>query len=262
MNPLRTQNNIQGASDMGALPDMLPGYQPVVDEAARQIFRQAWGVELPTDPGMRAIDMISAAGQGSLKTLYILGEDILNTSPEGAHVRRSLEAAEFIVLQEIMSSETSRYADVLLPGVSFAEKTGTFTSSERRIQMIHEAIQPVGQARPDWQIITELARRILTNGKRRPEQAAYADWDYAGTAEIMLEIAALTPIYAGLTHQRVASGERVQWPVDISDGAGTPLLHTGLFSAGRVQWLPAEQIPIDLQAEQPPVLALVYCFSG
>lgn len=227
VNPLRSQNNIQGACDLGALPDMLPGYQPVSDMASRGAFEQAWGTALPGEPGLKAAEILAAAGDGRIKALYISGEDILNTSPEAAKVRRSLDNCEFVILQEIMPSETTRFADLVLPGVSFAEKTGTFTSSERRIQMVQQAISPVGQARPDWQIIDDLAQRLIKNGKSF-EKAAHGGWGYASTEQVMREIAALTPIYAGVSHVRLAQGARVQWPVG-ADGEGTARLEVGRF---------------------------------
>jgi predicted molibdopterin-dependent oxidoreductase YjgC len=237
VNPLRPQNNSQGASDMGAMPGYLPGYQPLSDEAARRKFEQAWGVELPAWHGLTAAEMVEAAGGGRLQALYVVGEELLNTSPEAAGVRRSLEACPFLVVQEIESSDTARYADVLLPGVSFAEKSGVFTSSERRIQRVQQALQPIGGARPDWQIIAELARRLLSGGERRPTPAPHAGWEYAGTAQVLDEIAALTPIYAGLSQARLASGEPVYWPV----GAESLLLPVGYFSEGRARWLVGEE---------------------
>ena len=152
--PLRLQNNSQGASDMGAHPAYLPGYLKIADDSARSTFEQAWGVAPPPEGGLNARQILEAVGQEEIQALYILGEEILNTTPAGAAVRRSLERCSFIVLQEIQSSETDRYADVILPGASFAEKSGTFTSAERRIQLVRQAIEPVGQARPDWQIIS------------------------------------------------------------------------------------------------------------
>ena len=249
LTPLRSQNNLQGAGDLGSLPEALPGYQMVADKAAREKFEGAWGVALPDKPGLAAADMIAAAGQGRLKAMYILGEDLLSTSPDAVGVRRSLEACDFIVLQEITASDTTRYADVLLPGVSFAEKSGTFTSSERRIQMVNQAIQPIGDSRPDWQIIADLARRILSEGDRPSVQAAFAGWDYSDTAQIMQEVAALTPIYAGVSHDRVAQGERLQWPVGSADHPGSPHLSAGYFSAGQVRWSPVEQIAVEEQLQ-------------
>lgn len=240
VNPLRSQNNTQGACDMGTLPGTLPGYQKVTDKAARQKFEQAWGVDLPSRPGLRAPEILAAARQGNIKALYIVGEDILNTSPEAIQVRKSLETCDFVVLQEIQSSETTRYADVLLPGVSFAEKSGTFTSAERRIQMVRQAIGPTGQARPDWQIVSDLAHLILAGNGRHVQDAPRSDWEYDSTAQIMDEIAALAPIYAGVTHDRVAQSMGLQWPVESAEDAGTSLLATGKFSGGQVRWAPVE----------------------
>lgn len=175
---------------------------------------------------MNASEMVK-----NVRALYIVGEDILNTSPEAAHIRKNLEACEFVVLQEMAFSETTRYADVILPNVSFAEKTGTFTNTERRVQMVHQAIEPIGEARPDWQIIADLATHILGGA---------AGWDYASTAQIMDEIAALTPIYAGISHDRLQRGERLQWPVESKAHHGTPILPLGLF--GEVSWRVAEKI--------------------
>ena len=223
LNPLRAQNNTQGASDMGCIPDYLPGYQPVSDTNARGKFEQAWGCTIRAEAGMKASEMV-----GNVRALYIVGEDILNTSPEAADIRKNLETCEFVVLQEMTFSETTRYADVLLPNVSFAEKTGTFTSTERRVQMVYQAIEPFGEARPDWEIITELGSRLGPG------------WNYANTAQIMDEIAVLTPIYAGITHDRLSRGERLQWPVKSGEHPGTSILPLGLFSDGEVHWSVAE----------------------
>ncbi len=149
-----------------------------------------------------------------MRAMYLVGEDIVNTSKEGAQVRRSLEALDFLVLQEIAQSETTRYADILLPGVSFAEKSGTFTSTERRIQLVRQAIQPLGEARPDWQIIAELAKRVLAESKPLAAKAAYSGWEYESAEQIMQEIAALVPIYSAAAYDALARGKRVQWPAE------------------------------------------------
>lgn len=219
VNPLRAQNNTQGSSDMGCSPEFLPGYQPLSQRNVRAKFERAWGRTIPILAGMNASAMI-----GNVRGLYIVGEDILNTSPQAAQIRGHLERCEFVVLQEMAFSETTRYADVILPNVSFAEKTGTFTNTERRVQLVHQAIEPVGQARPDWQIISEVGRRLGPG------------WDYASTAEVMAEIAALTPIYGGITHERLEHGERLQWPVESTEHGGTPILPLGLLSGGEVHW--------------------------
>ena len=222
VNPLRAQNNSQGASDMGCAPGFLPGYQPVSDANARGRFEAAWGSPIRAEAGMNALRIIQAAGEGRVRALYIVGEDILTASPEAAEFRADLEVCEFVVLQEMAASETTRYADVILPDVSFAEKTGTFTSAERRLQMVRQAIEPLGEARPDWQILAELGGRLASG------------WDYATPAQIMDEIAALTPIYAGVSHDRLQRGERLQWPVESKAHNGAPILPIGSF--GEVSW--------------------------
>jgi predicted molibdopterin-dependent oxidoreductase YjgC len=243
VNPLRSQNNIQGACDMGCLPDMLPGYQPVSSAAVQAKFEQAWGVALPTFSGYKASEILDNAGEGRIKALYILGEELISSSPEGARVRRSLESCDFVVLQASLASETTRYADVLLPGVTFAEKTGTFTSSERRIQMVRQAIQPVGDARPDWQIIADLANRMIQISHQRPAAAEFAGWQYTGTDQIMEEIAALTPIYASVSHARLAGGDCLFWPADEAVQSGSSFLKAGSFSGDVVRWTLAGPVP-------------------
>ncbi len=243
VNPLRGQNNVQGACDMGALPDYYPGYQKVASEEARRKFEAAWGVPLPEKIGLTVTEMIPAAGEGRIRALYILGEDPVMSDPDSNHVRHCLERCDFVVLQEIFPSETSPYADILLPGVSFAEKTGTFTNTERRIQMVRRAIPSLGEAREDWRIIIEVARRLLALSPRRPEGGPYASWDYRDTAQVMAEITALTPIYAGVSHERLERGERLQWPVRDVSHPGTPILHVGQFTRGRGLFTPIEHIP-------------------
>ena len=243
VNPLRGQNNVQGACDMGGLPNVYSGYQAVTLEAARKKFETAWGVPLSDKVGMTVTKMIPEAAEGKIKALYIMGEDPIMSDPDTAHIRHCLEECEFIALQEIFPSETAQYADVLLPGVSFAEKTGTFSNTERRVQMVRQAIQPVGDARPDWQITAELAKRILSSGERQPIGGAHAGWDYADTSQIMVEIAALTPSYAGISHERLERGDQLQWPVKDLQHPGTPILHIGQFARGAGKFTPIEHIP-------------------
>jgi predicted molibdopterin-dependent oxidoreductase YjgC len=204
---LRALNNTQGAIDMGCTPYFLTGYQPVSNVNARSKFQQAWGRAIQEETGMNASSMIA-----NVRALYIVGEDILNTSSEAASFRENLEACEFVVVQEMAHSETTRYADVILPGVSFAEKTGTFTNTERRVQMVHQAIEPIDDSHPDWQIIADLGNRLGSG------------WAYMNTAQIMDEINTLTPIYAGISYERLQHGERLQWPVESETHEGTPIL--------------------------------------
>ncbi len=248
VNPLRGQNNVQGACDMGGLPNVYPGYQAVTLEAARQKFENAWGIPLSEKIGMTVTEMIPAAGDGSIRALYILGEDPVMSDPDSNHIRHCLESCDFIVLQEIFPSETAVFADVLLPGASFAEKTGTFTNTERRIQMVRSAIDPLGDARFDWQITSDLAKRILGSSSRKVGNGTHASWDFTDTSEIMDEIAALTPSYAGISQARLERGERLQWPVKGPDHPGTPILHVGQFARGRGKFMPIDHVP---PAEMP-----------
>jgi formate dehydrogenase major subunit/formate dehydrogenase alpha subunit len=255
VNPLRGQNNVQGACDMGGLPNVFPGYQAVPVEEVRKKFEAAWGVPLSAKVGMTVTEMLPAAGEGKIKALYILGEDPVMSDPDSNHIRHCLETCDFIVLQEIFPSETAAYADVLLPGVSFAEKTGTFTNTERRVQMVNQAIPPLGEARPDWLITTELARRMLAQGARQAAPAPQAEWLYRNTSEIMAEVAALTPSYAGVSHERLLRGERLQWPVRDLSHPGTPILHTTQFARGKGKFMPIEHIPpAELPDDQYPLL--------
>src|SRR5574341_1634169 len=187
--------------------------------------------------------------EGKIHALYILGEDPVMSDPDTHHIRKCLEAIDFLILQEIFPSETSQYADVLLPGVSFAEKTGTFTNTERRVQMVCKAIQPLGDSRPDWWITSEIAKRILAGTPSRvQDNAPYSAWDYRDTSEIMSEINALTPSYAGITQARLEAGERLQWPCPTPDHPGTPILHTKQFTRGKGKFAPIDHIP---PAEEP-----------
>ena len=243
VNPLRGQNNVQGACDMGGLPNVYPGYQAVPLDAARVKFEQAWGVPLSPTVGMTVTEMIPAIPEGKIRALYILGEDPVMSDPDSNHIRHCLANCEFIVLQEIFPSESAVFADVLLPGVSFAEKTGTFTNTERRVQMVHQAIAPIGQARPDWWITAELAKRVILAGSRKPFESEFSGWEYSSSEEIMTEINALTPSYAGITHARLNNGERLQWPVKDLNHGGTPILHIGQFARGKGRFAAIDHIP-------------------
>lgn len=248
VNPLRGQNSVQGACDLGGLPNYYSGYQLVTNEDARKKFESAWGVPLPNQIGAMATEMMPGMLEGKIKGLYILGEDPVISEPNSNHICECLEACEFVLLQEIFPSETLPYADVLLPGACFAEKTGTNTNTERRVQMVRKAVEPPGEAREDWHIISDLARRVLSEGKRVAGKGAYSSWDYKNTAEIMDEVAALTPSYAGISHARLEGGERLQWPVKDAAHPGTPILHVGQFARGLGKFMPVEHVP---PAEMP-----------
>jgi formate dehydrogenase alpha subunit len=267
VNPLRGQNNVQGACDMGALPNVFSGYQPVSDAAARQKFAAAWALAAEDGmgktqgepcwsdrPGLTVTEMVEAAGAGRIRALYILGEDPALTEPDVNHVRQCLARSPFIVLQEIFPSATSEFADVLLPGVSFAEKSGSFTNTERRVQPVRQAIAPLGESRADWSIIADLARRTLAALGRQPS-GPHAAWNYRSPAEILDEVAALTPSYGGVKHDRLVRGERLQWPVWNEQHPGTPILHVGGFVRGRGKFHVVEHLaPSELPDKHYPLL--------
>jgi formate dehydrogenase alpha subunit len=254
-NALRGQNSVQGACDMGALFNVFPGYQSVTDTAVLAKFDAAWALDPPASrpggtpslglsnkPGLTLTEMVDALGAGTLRALYVLGENLAMTNPDVNYTCRCLAAGEFLVLQEIFPSETSRFADVLLPGASFAEKAGTFTNTERRVQLIRPAVPSPGEARQDWWVVAELARRVLTVEGRAPV-GPHAGWDYGNPARIMEEIAALTPTHAGISHARLERGDRLQWPVLGPDHPGTPILHIGRFTRGRGKFHALDQFP-------------------
>lgn len=256
VNPLRGQNNVQGACDMGGLPNVYPAYQPVTSPEAREKFEQAWGATSTTVTGLTVTELVPGILEGKTRALYVLGEDPVMSDPDTKHIRRCFEAIDFLVLQEIFPSETSAYADVLLPGVSFAEKTGTFTNTERRVQMVRQAIPTQGEAKPDWWIILQIAKRLLDlDPERVRSEAPFSNWEYANTSDIMREINALTPSYGGITHARLESGERLQWPCPTADHPGTPILHTKQFTRGKGKFMPIDHIPpAESPDEQFPML--------
>ena len=217
VNPLRGQNNVQGACDMGALPNVFPGYQAVNNDEIRQKFEKAWGVELPSQAGLTVVAAMDSAAKGKVKAMYIMGENPMLSEPDINHAEKALKRLEFLVVQDIFLTETAKLADVVLPAVSFAEKDGTFTSTERRVQQIRKAIEPVGESKPDWKIIAELSSHL---GYRM---------DYSSPSEIMDEIAKLTPSYGGISHSRLGS-RGLCWPCPSPDHPGTPYLHKEKFA--------------------------------
>ncbi len=247
VNPLRGQNNVQGACDMGCLPNYYPAYQRIADEAARIKFVEAWGSAASTTNGLTIVEMLNAAEAGKVKAMFILGENPMMTDPDINHVRKCLESLDFLVVQEIFMSETAELADVVLPGVSFAEKDGTFTNTERRVQRVRKAIEPIGEARPDWEIIRDLAKRVEAHLGIGRSAARFAGWDYTHPREVMAEINALAPSYGGVTYERIEK-TGLQWPCPTIDHPGTPILHIGKFPRGLgkfhpVEWEPAREVP-------------------
>lgn len=242
VNPLRGQNNVQGACDVGALPDVFPGYQKVTNDEIRAKFEKAWGRPLSGKVGLTVTEMIPAAAAGKLKGLYIMGENPMLSDPDVNHVEAGLRNLEFLVVQDIFLTETARLADVVLPGVSFAEKSGTFTNTERRVQLVQQAIEPLGEARPDWQILIDLAERF---GLR---------WPTRNPAAVMDEIASLSPIYGGISHRRLGR-KGLQWPCPSADHPGTPYLHKDRFSRGKGLFHPVEyRRPHELPDDEYPFI--------
>ena len=230
VNPLRGQNNVQGACDMGGLPNVFTGYQRVDDEGVRAKFEKAWGKTLSPRPGLTLMEMMQAIGEGRIKALFILGENPLLTDPDAAKVRRELAHLDLLVVQDIFLTETAELAHVVLPGVSFAEKDGTFTNTERRVQRVRAAIKPVGNSRPDWQILCDLASRL-----------GYP-MSYGSPGEIMDEIASLTPSYGGIRYGRL-EGRGLQWPCPSADHPGTAYLHKGQFTRGKGKFHVTPYVP-------------------
>jgi len=217
--PLRGQNNVQGACDMGALPNVFPGYQKVDNPDVRLKFEAAWGTPLCDKPGMPVTLMVDAACQGKIKAMYVVGENPMMSEPSLTHAKMAMEQLEFMVVQDIFPTETAVMADVILPAAAFAEKNGTFTNTERRVQKLKKAVEPPGEAKPDWQIISALADKM-----GHP-------FNYGSSDDILEEIAALTPIYGGIHHDRL-DGYGLQWPCIDRDDPGTPMLHVGKFTRG------------------------------
>ncbi len=235
VNPLRGQNNVQGACDLGALPNVYPGYQSVEDSQIQAKFESAWGQKLSNRKGLTVVEMMHAIEEEKIKALYIMGENPALSDPNLNRTRKALEKVDFLVVQDIFLSETAEYADVVLPSVCFAEKDGTFTNTERRVQRVRKAVAPPGQARSDWEIICEVATRM-----GYPMAYGHAD-------KIMDEIATVTPIYGGISFERIDS-VGLQWPCLDKDHPGTRFLHEATFKRGKgkfhaVEYKAANELP-------------------
>ncbi|MDP6634199.1 MAG: formate dehydrogenase subunit alpha [Phycisphaerae bacterium] len=242
VNPLRGQNNVQGACDLGALPNVYPGYQKVDVPEVQKKFQAAWGAELSPTPGLTVVEMMNAGAAGDLKALYLMGENPMLSDPDQNHVREALEKIDFVVVQDIFLTETAELADVVLPAAGFAEKVGTFTNTERRVQLLHKAIEAPGEARLDWEIVCDLASRM-------GYEMSYAD---AGAIED--EIASVSPIYGGIVYPRLADGP-LQWPCPDAKHPGTPYLHKDKFSRGLGKFHPVEFVEArELPDDEFPIL--------
>ena len=232
VNPLRGQNNVQGACDMGSFPHELSGYRHVSDPVARAMFEAEWGVPIDPEPGLRIPNMLDAATDGLFKGLYIQGEDIVQSDPDTRHVVAGLEAMECVIVQDIFLNETANYAHVFLPGSTFLEKSGTFTNAERRIQPVRKVMEPLN-GYEDWQVTQELAR------------AMGLDWNYTHASEIMDEIARLTPTFAGVSFARLDQEGSLQWPVNEAFPDGAPIMHVDGFVRGKGKFIVTEYVPTD-----------------
>jgi formate dehydrogenase major subunit len=237
VNPLRGQNNVQGACDLGALPNVYTGYQRVTDEEARKKFEKAWGVkELPSEVGLTVVELVDAAAKGEVKALYIMGENPMVSDPDLRHVEEGLKNLDFLVVQDIFLTETAQLADVVLPAACFAEKDGTFTNTERRVQRVRKGVEPPGEARADWEIIADLATRM-----------GY-EMNYRSVEEIFGEFMQLTPSYAGISYKRLDKEGGLQWPCPTPKHPGTPYLHKDKFVRGKglfhaVEFIPPAELP-------------------
>lgn len=236
VNPLRGQNNVQGACDMAALPDYLPGYQSPQNGDVRERFREVWGVEPPMETGLTLTEMVNHCGE-RIKTIFVMGENPMLSDPDLNHAEEQLRSLDFLSVSDIFMSETAELADVVLPACSFAEKDGTYTATDRRVQRVRKAVEPIGDSKPDWWIIQELSRRM-----------GY-DMSYGSPSEIMDEVALVAPIYGGVSFSRLES-EDLRWPCRDAGHPGTRILHQGRFSRGRgvfhaVEYRPPAEEPDD-----------------
>ncbi len=245
VNPLRGQNNVQGACDMGALNAVYPAYQPVGSEDNKAKFKNAWKVsfDLSMKPGLTIVESLNAAIAGDVKALYVLGENPVMSDPNQHHVIEALEKLDFVVVQDIVMTETAQYADVVLPGLAFLEKEGTVSNTERRVQMMHKVVKPAGDSRDDWWILTQLANKMGVS------------WDYKCARDIFEEVRTVTPSYAGITYDRLEK-ELIQWPCPNEQHPGTQFLHKDKFSRGLGLMTAIEYTPPaeDVDPEYPVIL--------
>ncbi len=247
VNPLRGQNNVQGACDMGGLPNVFTGYQQVANPDAVKKFEAAWGVKLSDKPGLTMTEFMDKASRGEVKALYVIGENPVLSDPDQAHVIHAMEHLEFVVVQDIFMTETAMMADVVLPAACFTEKDGVFVNTERRVQKIRKAVPPPGEARGDWEILADLSTRM---GYKM---------DYADSEAVFNEIVGLTPSYGGMSYARL-EGKGLQWPCPTAEHPGTTYLHKeGKFTRGRGAFM---SIPYRGPAETPDSEYPLYLTTG
>jgi formate dehydrogenase alpha subunit len=242
VNPLRGQNNVQGSCDMGALPNVYPGYQSVKDSSVKAKFEEAWKTPLSDEIGMTIPEVLHAIEEDKIKALYVFGENPMRSDPDVNHVKHCLEHIDFLVVQDIFLTETAELADVVLPGTTFAEKDGTFTSTERRVQRIRKAVTPRGNSRPDWKIIGDIMKAMGDST------------DYSSPKKIYEEMQSVTPSYAGITYSRIEKGG-IQWPCSTTEHPGTPILHVGTFNRGIGEFTAVDyRDPAELPDQEYPLM--------
>ncbi|MCO5189996.1 MAG: formate dehydrogenase subunit alpha [Anaerolineae bacterium] len=244
LNPLRGQNNVQGCSDSGGLPNVYTAYQPVDDVDVQAKFQEYWGNALSPIPGLTATEMVNGAVEKAIRGMFVVGENPMISEPNQNHTRHALEQLDFLVCQDIFINETGTMADVILPATSFAEKDGTFTNTDRRVQRCRQAVAPVGQSRPDWEIISDLARRV----EQRLGVKLSAGFDYSHPSEIWEEMRRLTPAFWGIDYDRIEREGGVHWPCPSFDHPGTPYLFEDEFPRGRGKFW---EIEYGTESEQP-----------
>ena len=251
VSPLRGQNNVQGCGDAGCLPNSFPGYQVIGDDTVAK-FQNAWSCTLPPEKGMVVTDMVEAMTEGRLKAMYVTGENPLLSEPDLHHAEKAFKSLEFLVVQDIFMHETAEIADVVLPATTFAEKDGTFTNSERRVQRVRKAVEPIGESRPDWDILCDLAQRL----SRRRGLDTEGEFSYGHPSEIWAEMAALTPNLSGISYERLEDGG-IQWPCPTPDHPGTRYLYEKDFPRGpRARFVAFDQGPAaeELPSKRFPLI--------
>ncbi len=242
VNPLRGQNNVQGACDMACLPGNLPAYKKVTEAADRKPFEEAWGVSLPDKPGLTIPKIIDGAGNGTVKALYVMGENPMMSDPDLSHVEKALANLDLLIVQDIFLNETGKIAHVVLPTAAWAEKDGTYTNTERRVQRIRKAVDAPGESKPDWEVITLLANKLG------------ADWKYGSAQEVFEEVRKVTVSYGGITYDRIEN-EGIQWPCPNTEHPGTPILHAAAFTRGKGLFSVCEHTdPAELPDSEYPLL--------
>ncbi len=237
VNPLRGQNNVQGACDMGCLPGNTPAYKKVNVDEERKICEDAWGVKLPSTPGLTIPKVIDGAAKGTIKALYVMGENPMMSDPNMSHLEHALKNLELLIVQDIFLNESSAYAHVVLPSAAWGEKEGTYSNTERRVQLIRKAVNAPGEAKPDWEIISALAGKMG------------APWKYANAQAVFDEINKVTPSYAGITYERIEN-VGIQWPCPTKEHPGTPILHAVAFTRGKGLFSVCEHIPPAEQTDK------------